>query len=79
MMNSFLTFLSRFRRRTPDPLHMRTMAESQLEDQQEDFHPESEERKAFDEATYERRQDSLHNGFGTSSHGGDNPIREKNP
>jgi hypothetical protein len=78
MKRFFRTFLSRFRRQPQDPLHERTMAQSQVEDF-EDQHPDSPERRAFDEASYERRQDSLHHSFGTSSHGGDNPIREKNP
>lgn len=76
MRATFFDFFSRFRRKGQvDPIKPRTMAESQLEDQQGQ-NPNSEERKVFDEKSFEKGQDALHKPFGTSSHGGDNPLRD---
>lgn len=75
MKSHFRKFFSRFRKAPYDPRHTRTMAQSQLEDQQSQNH-EPEEWKTFDEKSFERGQEALHNGFGTSTHSGDNPFRE---
>lgn len=75
MKSSFRQFLSRFRRKSSDPRAPRTSAESQLEDQMGQAE-DSEERRVFDEKTFEKGQEALHQGFGTSSHGGQNPLRE---
>ncbi len=75
MRSTIQNFLSRFRRKRLDPTKPRTMAQSQNEDLQGQD-PESEERKVYEEKTFERGQEALHKGFGTSSHGGDNPLRE---
>ncbi len=76
MRSQLLDFFSRFRRKNSDPVKPRTMAESQNEDLQGQ-NPESEERKVFDEKSFEQGQEALHKGFGTSTHGSDNPIREE--
>ncbi len=76
MKKYFQDFFSRFRKSAPDPLAPRTSAQSQLDDLK-DQHPESRERKAFDEKTFEREKYVLEHPFGTSSHGGDNPFREE--
>jgi hypothetical protein len=75
MRSTLLNFFSRFRRKSQDPVRPRTMAESQNEDLQGQ-NPESSERKVFDERSFERGQEALHKGFGTSTHGSDNPLRE---
>ena len=75
-MKSYIRKLfTRFRKSAYDPRHPRTMAQSQFEDQ-EGQKSEPEEWKAFEEKTFERGQEALHNGFGTSTHSGDNPFRE---
>jgi len=76
MKSHFRKFLSRFRKTPYNPRHPRTMAQSQLEDQQV-LKNEPEEWKVFDEKSFEKGQEALHNGFGTSSHSGDNPFREE--
>lgn len=71
-----LDFISRFRRARPqDPRKPRTMAQSQVEDL-EHQDPDTPEREAFDEYSFQKTRHSLDHPFGTSSHGGDNPTRE---
>ena len=76
MIHHLSHFISRFRKKRPNLMRPRTMAESQLEDLQGQ-NTNTPERQAFDEKTFERSQDVLQNGFGTSAHGGDNPFREE--
>jgi hypothetical protein len=76
MRSNFLNFFSRFRRKqSDDPMAPRTLADSELQDMQ-DQAENTEERRVFDEKSFEKGQEALHNGFGSSSHSGDNPIRE---
>ncbi len=75
MLTKLFDFISRGRRRYHDPTEPRTMAQSENEDLQGQ-NSESEERKIFDEKSFEKGQEALHKGFGTSTHGSDNPIRE---
>jgi hypothetical protein len=78
MKKKFLTFLSRFRSSQNDQRRPRTMAESEVEDMKAQ-NADSPERKTFDEAAFEKGQKALKQPFGTSTHSGDNPSREKNP
>lgn len=75
MRSTLHDFFSRFRRKSQDPVKPRTMAQSQNEDLQGQ-NPQTEEQKVFNEKSFEKGQEALHKGFGTSSHGGDNPLRE---
>ncbi len=75
MKSSFRHFLTRFRKKSPDQRAPRTSAESQIQDQMGQAE-DSEERKVFDEKVFEKGQEALHQGFGSSAHSGDNPLRE---
>lgn len=80
MKSIFQRFFTRFRKpsRAIDPRAPRTSAESQFQDQlgQMDY---SDEQRVFDKKSFEKGQESLHQGFGTSTHSGDNPFREEDP
>lgn len=74
MKKSIQGFFSRFRKKNKDPVAPRTSADSQLEDL-EGMESPSEEEKIFSEKSFEKGQEALKKGFGTSTHSGDNPSR----